>query len=154
MASPQQFAARLRRLSGGVLDGAAKAARNSGISVVRSVVKATPVDTGLARSNWVANIGSPDLSERSVRAPSEVIEEARGALNETRIRAALTGSDTVEIHIANGGEKVPYLDLLNRGSSRQAPAGFVKIALEEGGRAPLGRARLLRGTRGSRAKGA
>ena len=144
----------MRRLSSGVLDGAAKTARNSAISVVRSVVKATPVDTGLARSNWVANIGGPDLSERSIRAAAEVIEEARGALNETRIRAELASSDVVEIHVANGGEKVPYLGLLNAGSSRQAPAGFGQTALQEGGRATLGRARLLRGTRGSRAKGA
>ena len=143
----------MRRLAGGALDGAAKAARNSALSVVRTVVRTTPVDTGKARSNWVASVGAPDLSERAIRAPSEVIDEERENLNEGAIKAQIAGRDVVEIHVANGGEKVPYLDRLNQGSSRQAPAGFVQAALVAGAVPPLAKARILRGTRGSRAVG-
>ncbi len=153
MANPDQFARRMGRLASGVVEGAAKAIRNSGISVVRSVVKATPKKTTKARSEWVANIGSPDLGERGIRSAAEVVSDARSALDEAAIRREISSGDVVEIHVANGGEKVPYLGVLNRGSSQQAPAGFVKTALEEGGRKTLGKARLLRGTRGSRAVG-
>ncbi len=152
MANPAQFTARIRRIAVGVLDGAAKAARNSALGAVRTVVRGTPVDSGWARSNWVAKVGEADLSERAIRAPSEVIDEARGALDLTVIRGLIAKNDEVEIHIANGGDKVPYLGLLNSGSSRQAPAGFVPAALQVGGRLPLSRARLLQ-TRGSRAVG-
>jgi hypothetical protein len=143
----------MRRVAVGVVDGGARAIRNSAISVIRTLARTTPKKTGLARSNWLAKIGSPDLSDRPIRAPIDVVNEARGALNLEVIRRVILSRDEVSIHIANGGEKVPYLGLLNRGSSQKAPAGFVRIALLEGGPKPLAKARLLRGTRGSRAVG-
>jgi len=119
--------------------------RNTALVAIRTVTRFTPKDTTLARSNWVANIGSPDLSERPIRPASEVVAEARTSLDRGRIRAAILSRNSVEIHIANGGDKVPYLATLDRGSSKQAPAGFVKMALQESGAKTLVKARLLRG---------
>jgi hypothetical protein len=59
----------------------------------------------------------------------------------------------VEVHIANGGDKVHYLEWLNRGSSRQAPAGFVRIAMDTARAKMKGKAKLLTFVRGSVAKG-
>lgn len=88
----------------------------------RNVVRATPVDTGFARSNWVASItGSPDLSDRPIRSRTATISEIK------TITAGVKADG--EIHIANGGDKVRYLKFLNEGSSTQAPAGFVGFAL-------------------------
>lgn len=154
MANPDQFARRFFRISGGVLDGAARNARNTGISVVQVVSKATPVDTTLARSNWLATVGRIDLSHRHPRSRADVIAEARRTLSIAEIRRAIVTGDEVEIHVANGGNKVPYLEWLNKGTSRQAPAGFVGIARDEVRVRTAGRARLLTMVRGSRAKGA
>ena len=88
----------------------------------QNVVRATPVDTGFARSNWVASLGgSPDLSDRPIRSRTATISEIK------TITAGVKADG--EIHIANGGDKVRYLKFLNEGSSTQAPAGFVGFAL-------------------------
>jgi hypothetical protein len=58
------------------------------------------------------------------------------------------------VHIANGGDKVQYLEWLNKGSSRQAPAGFVRIAMDIARVKMKGsRSKLLTFVRGSVAKG-
>lgn len=101
--------------------------RNTELLVERSVnaagaslVRATPVDTGLARSNWVARVGArPDLSDREIRSPEATIDEI-----ESIARRGKLGP----VSIANGGDKIPYLRPLNDGSSRQAPAGFIRQA--------------------------
>lgn len=142
------------RVASGIPDGAAKSARNTAIDTIRIVTKRTPVDTTLARSNWLAKVGLPDLSDRRPRAATEVVAEARSALSLDIIRREILARDIVEIHIANGGEKVPYLEWLDRGSSRQAPQGMVKLTREEAeARGVASRTRLLTFVRGSLAKG-
>ena len=144
MATPAVFLRRVKKLPDCVIGGVARAHRSSALGALAAVSKNTPVDTRLARSNWVANIGSIDLSERAIRSFQEVVDEGRATLSESALRSAMLGSgDIVEIHIANGGDKVHYLEYLNRGSSRQAPAGFVQSALFRGGVAGLSRAKLL-----------
>ncbi len=122
MASPEIFAERIRALAEGVQREAARVLAGTANVAGRNVVRATPVDTGLARSNWVAALGgSPDLSDRPIRSRSATISEIKS------ITAGVRPDG--EIHIANGGEKVPYLRFLNLGSSAQAPAGFIAFAL-------------------------
>jgi len=142
----------MKRIALGVVDGAARSVRNSAISVIRVAANTTPVDTMLAQSNWVASIGEPDLTPRPIRPRTDVVVEARTALPLEEIRRAIFSRNVVEIHIANGGDKVPYLGKLNRGSSRQAPAGFVGAALRAGAVGPLSKSKLLR-VKGSSAKG-
>jgi len=105
-----------------------------------------------SQSNWIANIGSADLSVRPIRPRTEVIAEARTSLSLGKIKSEIFSRDLVEIHIANGGEKVPYLGKLNRGSSTKAPAGFVEEALRTGAAGPLSKTKLLR-VKGSSAVG-
>ncbi len=152
MATPDQFAKRIRRIAVGVVDGAARSARNSGIGVIQTVTKGTPVLSMLAQSNWLAKVGSADISARPIRPRTEVIEEARGALVLEEIKRAILSRDEVEIHIANGGDTVPYIGVLNRGSSKKAPAGFVEEALRTGAVGPLSKSKLLN-VKGSRAVG-
>lgn len=95
----------------------AKTANKAG----RNLVTTTPVDTAFARSNWVASIGAPDLSLRAIRGVNATVNEIKNI--------TATVKYDQEIHISNGGEKVPYLKYLNAGSSFQAPANFVRLAL-------------------------
>jgi hypothetical protein len=91
----------------------------------------TPVDTGRARSNWIAQIGS---------APDTVIDAyVPGSLGDTEAantQAALDQAEAViknykggqEIHITNN---LPYIQRLNDGWSSQAPANFVEQGVME-----------------------
>ena len=133
MAKPEVFARRMFDLAQGLPENAARVLRRGAISAAEAVVRATPVDTALARSNWLAGLGSPDLSARAPRSIDATIAEVR-----SKVQRAPPDS---EIHIANGGDKVPYLELLNAGSSLQAPANFVRIA------AMVARESLLEGQR-------
>lgn len=127
MAKPVVFARRIRELAEAVeprmSEGQAAVAARSG----KSAVTNTPVDTALARSNWVASADEPDLSERPPRSRQETIEE----INQRTSAIAAFGRGQ-DIHVANGGEKVPYLSRLDAGSSTQAPAGFVREAALDG----------------------
>jgi hypothetical protein len=132
--SLRRFGKRIRELAEGLEHYAASLTQEVAEHVHGALVLATPVDTGLARSNWTAAVGAPDLSPRTPRLQLDTIHEAQDA-----IRAAPADS---EIHVANG---VPYLAELNAGSSRKAPAGFVERIAAEGA-AVAGQARLLRPT--------
>ncbi len=125
----------MRELAEGLQDNAASLTQEVAERVHGAVVLATPVLSGLASSNWTASVGSPDLSPRAPRSQLETIHEAQDVIREAPADS--------EIHIANGGDKVPYLAELNAGSSRKVPAGFVEQAAAAGA-AVAGQARLLR----------
>ena len=93
------------------------------LDITASLIETTPVDTGWARANWVPYIGQP------VNRPTP----PRG--NEGAARASQVGGQAEvlsydlrqgAVTISNG---VPYIVDLNRGSSTQAPAGFVEAAI-------------------------
>ncbi len=137
MPSPEVLATRLFALARRVKDNAGEIVEDTAISVGKTVVAATPVLTGFARSNWVAAKGDvPNLLRRPARSQGETVDEIRVAVK------GVGGDGTVTI--ANGGDKVPYLRKLNHGSSRKAPAGFVKIAAMAGAAAAAGGSLLRR----------
>lgn len=108
-----------------------------------ALVLATPVDRDpgaddrRAQSNWLVGINSADFSYVPLRSENETIRAGQTVLRGRVLKAA------DEVVIANGGTKIPYLGLLNDGYSKQAPAGFVTLAIQAGARA-AGEARLLR----------
>lgn len=91
-------------------------------AVLISLVHATPVKSGLARSNWqLANGPEPDNSGiDNIRSEEEVVQD----------RLFLLGlSTSPDVCLFNN---VPYIETLNAGSSDQAPAGFVEAAVITG----------------------
>jgi hypothetical protein len=96
------------------------------LNINAELIEATPIDTGWARANWVPNIGSP------FEGTAGTYLLARGGLvdNSTRDSALVDIATSYrlgpEIHQTNN---VPYIELLNAGSSAQAPAGFVQAAI-------------------------
>ena len=84
----------------------------------------TPVDTGWARANWIAQIGSPVTkavgSQENVAAAEGATQAGLGSLLAYKLRAG-------SVFITNN---VPYILKLNdEGSSSQAPKGFVQAAI-------------------------
>lgn len=98
------------------------------LNVTALLVRDTPVDTGWARANWVPSIGTPRSRTAGTRAAAEAGQIDRGP--QVNGQAAVAGYKLgPRIHITNN---VPYINRLNSGSSRQAPAGFVQSAIFRG----------------------
>lgn len=137
------FERNILELARGLQEAVGDIVAEVGERVVGALVLATPVDRSeladdrRAQSNWLAGINKADLTFVPLRSENETIRAAQNVLRARRLRA----SD--EVVIANGGVKIPYLDLLDRGYSRQAPAGFILAAIQAGARA-ASEARILR----------
>ena len=92
--------------------------RETATRFLSEVTKATPVDTGRARANWNMSVGVIDTrSTENIAAP-----DAEATANER-----LEGYDgNKAVYISN---HLPYIQRLNEGHSKQAPANFVEKAL-------------------------
>lgn len=95
----------------------------------------TPIETGQARANWQAVIGSPpglfiglygptsdprDLA----RAPPQAVDWQSYAASAEAVIARFQTGEVLYIY-----SNLPYIELLNDGHSKQAPAGFVEAAI-------------------------
>lgn len=134
MGGLDDFARRMSRLSVKVEGNVEQAVKDCAKAVTRTVINATPVDTGRARSNWTAELDQAFSRLFPAHVPGE-----KGSTGEANTEAAISQANELidrfditanrEIHIANS---LPYIGALNDGHSRQAPAGFVQEAVLEG----------------------
>lgn len=86
------------------------------LEIDRELRKATPVDTGHARRNWIPSVGEPNATEADSNAA-----HAQGVADVMRYELGRGA-----LWVAN---VVPYIRALNYGHSKQAPAGFVERAI-------------------------
>lgn len=104
-------------------------------SVDRAVVVATPVDTGMARSNWVGTLDAPFAGIIPPYAPGSKLGLAEGGNASAAMEQALIAIArfsvlrNLAIFITNN---TPYMFKLNAGTSKQAPIGFVRLAVKAG----------------------
>ena len=132
MASPKEFARRIAEHAARVEDNGNRIKRKATLAIDATLVLATPVDTGRARSNWQANLGGSASGEVEATTAGQ-------ALN--RNKSVVTGSMPQQaIHLTNN---LPYIGRLNEGYSAQAPAGFVEKAVLNGIRAVRGAAAII-----------
>jgi hypothetical protein len=112
----RNFAAHVNERANALKKGFAK-------EILRTIVPATPVRTGKARSNYVVGRGQRNPAIR----PAAEIDPA-GSISLTAgfptIDAARPGES---LHISNN---LPYISRLNSGYSEQAPAGFIERAVQ------------------------
>lgn len=130
--NPQAFAQRLTRLADSVEDNVNALKQRVAKEIGRKVVPATPVDTSLHRSRWQAALNASPVAiypayfvgkHGSTAGPST----ERAIQNiELVIDRAKPGDS---IFIGNNG---PAINRLNNGYSKQAPAGFVQMAMRNG----------------------
>lgn len=121
-----------------------KAIKRTAVIVDQTVVLATPVDTGKARSNWVVSVGSPSRQENAAYAPgSKLGKNETGNANAAMAqgRQVISGRKPGKtIYITNN---LDYIEDLNNGTSQQAASGFVQKAVLAG-KAYLKKVRVLR----------
>lgn len=134
MADLRSFADRMRKRAKGVEDNADKLVRTVALAVDATVVMATPVDEGRARSNWQVALDGPATGTIEPYSPgregSTGGENSRAAIEQGKQAiAGYKGGSSSAIHITNN---LPYIKRLNDGWSAQAPAGFVEQAVLTG----------------------
>lgn len=97
--------------------------RKVALEVFSRVVMRTPVDTGRARGNWQANVGSPaaGVVEATDTGGSDTVMEIANEVESWDV-------ENVAIYLVNN---LPYIVALEDGWSDQAPAGMVKVSLAE-----------------------
>jgi hypothetical protein len=83
------------------------------------IIKKTPVDTGRARGNWYASIGTASIDTSETRSESEAINDA--------ISTSMGASGKV-FYFSNNLE---YVRNLEYGGSTQAPRGMVRITVAQ-----------------------
>jgi len=86
------------------------------------LVRTTPVDTGWAVANWLLSTG------KSIKEP--VGSKKRVSIVEREAGVASILSWTFSKGAAYDTNNVPYIQALNDGWSKQAPAGFVALAIQ------------------------
>lgn len=129
MATPKEFARRMRKLGENVEKNANAAVRKAALAIDTTVVLSTPVDTGRARSNWQVSLNAPAQGTLPAYKPGSAGDtgaaNTQAAIQQgaTAIAAQRPGD---EVHITNN---LPYIGRLNDGWSAQAPAGFVEKAI-------------------------
>jgi hypothetical protein len=87
------------------------------------VVLKTPVDTGRARANWSPAVGAPTTASYP-----EKMDKSGGTAIAAAQKAAFDWNCIGSIYLCNN---LPYIGALEYGSSRQAPAGMVRVTLGE-----------------------
>jgi len=89
------------------------AMRARALQTLGELKRVTPVDTGRARNSWVLTKNPNEFSSGSTMHASILLEPVSPKTLET-------------LYITNG---VNYIDKLNAGSSKQAPARFVETTV-------------------------
>ena len=138
MATLAQFSRNIRRRGSQIENSATRIVKATSSRALRSLVRNTPVDKGIARSNWRVGVGAPTRAVIAAYAPGSKLGINESANASAAISAGLARIQSVRgvsgrgletaIYITNA---VPYIGKLNSGSSTQAPAGFVETALLE-----------------------
>lgn len=93
-----------------------KITRAATLELFSGVIKDTPVDTGRARGNWQTTVGSPATGEleRDDKSGAQAIAEVQ--------QKTPPGAGQVTCLSNN----LPYIEALERGSSKKSPEGMVR----------------------------
>ncbi|HNU27153.1 MAG TPA: hypothetical protein PKJ38_13680 [Planctomycetota bacterium] len=130
------FALDVSKWCGKSLDRIDIVSRKIALEMFRRVILRTPVDTGRARGNWQTTVGAPAIGELGTRhnAKTGGAPIAR-AITVGQAWKATTGAS---ILLTNN---LPYIERLEHGYSKQAPAGMVAITVAEFGGVAIEEAR-------------
>jgi hypothetical protein len=121
---PGPFGAAVRRFADDKPRLIEQGIRRATIDMFSRVVLRTPVDTGRARGGWSFSEGGPARGSGGRLDPGggAAIGAITGGVSGARI------GDGTEHWLTN---TVPYIERLENGYSRQAPAGMVKVTVAE-----------------------
>lgn len=127
---------RMDKLGGRIGRGVTKLAQDVAKGIGATLVDTTPVDTGLARSNWRATLNGPASGVIPPYSPGNhlgISESSNATGAKSQQKQAIERFDASKglgsIFITNN---VGYIGKLDAGSSNQNPAGMVNLAISTG----------------------
>lgn len=127
------FSKRINEIAAGVEKNSNTMIRKTVITVASAVALRTPVDTGRARANWRTNIGGPLVAPVTSfpegKKGSSGAAAAAVSINDAESKMKQNVPSGTEVYISNN---LIYIDRLNKGHSKQAPAGFIESAINAG----------------------
>lgn len=129
MSTLRQFAARMRNYSSKLSQPVNELAKDVALTIVHDLIHVTPVDTGAAVSNWIVQLNSPvgmPIRAYAIGMFGSTYSENISAALDAAQQVIATKQPGDRIFISNC---VDYIEDLNNGSSRQAPANFVERAV-------------------------
>lgn len=121
-----EFSSVIKRFAAQTKDKETLVIRKIAIECFKRIILGTPVDEGLARGNWQASTGSPVSGIINRLDPTGAIAIA-AMVSEV---AGWTPKDDLPAFITNN---LPYIQRLNEGWSKQAPAHFVEQVISDMG---------------------
>lgn len=141
MATVFQFSRNIRKYGSRIQNNAVSTTKRAAKKALTSLVEGTPVDKGVARSNWRVSLGNPTRAVIPAYAPGTKLGIGESANAKATIAAGFaqinrltagvnypTGEAGTALYIANA---VPYLSKLRAGYSAQQPADWVLSALQQ-----------------------
>lgn len=103
--------------------------QKTAFELFKRVILRTPVDTGRARANWGVTIAKPRLDSPAEPNVTYVDENGQAAVGKAAEEVFRWEPEKQEsIFLTNN---VPYIGALEYGHSQQAPAGMVRVVVEE-----------------------
>lgn len=91
----------------------------------------TPKQTGWASNNWVPSVGTPNLNTLPPHKRPGVTNRDSSIIDTSEVEQGLVDLETYNtkkgnVYLTNN---VDYIEVLNAGSSQQAPANFVGLSI-------------------------
>lgn len=98
------------------------------LEVFRRIIMRTPVDTGRARGNWICTIAVPAEMMQGLAAVNDTDRSGRSTIATMTEEVLGWKPEDVAIFLTNN---LPYIERLENGYSKQAPAGMVAVTISE-----------------------
>lgn len=92
------------------------------LEAFKRIISRTPVDTGMARGNWIVSAGAPVTFQVTAG------DKSGSATLTAATNGTLSWSCQGSLFMVNN---LPYIGTLEYGSSTQAPGGMVRLTLAE-----------------------
>ncbi len=126
---------RMDNLGKALTKGVTRLAQDVAKGIGATVVDTTPVDTGLARSNWRATLSAPASGIIPPYSPgnhlgiSESANAGAAKAQQQQVIERFKVAQNASIFITNN---VSYIGALNAGSSPQSPGSMVALGFQTG----------------------
>lgn len=98
------------------------------LEVTALLQETTPIHLGWARAGWVPTIGSPYQGGGDLKPDPAKVVVAMARQADAKVEVAAFKITDGDLFVTNN---VRYIQVLNDGHSKQAPAGFVQAAVAQ-----------------------
>lgn len=125
MNNAKSFALQIDKEFAENLDELRQVVRAIALEALRRIVNRTPVHTGRARGNWFVSIGGGGVEVTTEVDPAGGVTITRGG-EQIAYYQEIDGFPVITIY-----NNLPYIEPLETGYSKQAPAGMVAVTVAE-----------------------